>query len=316
MAHQTSLITLLIPVYNEANNIAPFLEQIEALALPKGVKLELLFIDDGSQDDSYAIISALTSKKHSIKALRFSRNFGKEIALTAGLDAATGDAVLPMDVDLQDPPQLIPEMIKRWQDGIDVVLAVRKHRDEPFLKRKSAQLFYKLIHKMSSIHIPEQAGDFRLMDRKVVEVIKQLRERSRFMKGLFAWPGFSSDTIYFDRPKRASGEPRQSYRNLFRLAFDGIFSFTTVPLQVWTYIGAIISVTAFIYALFIIFSVLLTGVDVPGYASLLTAVLFIGGIQLISMGIIGEYIARIYREVKQRPLYVIADSIGIHHDGN
>lgn len=153
------------------------------------------------------------------------------------------------------------------------------------------------------------------MDRNVVEVIKQLRERSRFMKGLFAWPGFSSDTIYFDRPKRAAGEAKQSYRNLFRLAFDGIFSFTTVPLQVWTYIGGVISLSAFLYALFIIFSVFLTGVDVPGYASLLTAVLFIGGIQLISMGIIGEYIARIYREVKQRPLYVIADSLGVNHDG-
>lgn len=231
--------------------------------------------------------------------------------MTAGLDHASGEVVIPIDADLQDPPELIPEMIAKWREGYKVVLATRKSRRESWFKRNTALAFYSIMGRMSTVKIPKNTGDFRLMDRQVIEAMKLLPERTRFMKGLFAWAGFSTTVIYFDRPDREIGESKWNYPRLWNFALDGIFSFTTVPLKIWTYLGLIISFCSFIYGTFLIIRTLIHGSDVPGYASLMVVILFLGGIQLMSLGIIGEYIGRIYRETKRRPIYIIEKKTGI-----
>ncbi len=320
MPASAKTLSIIVPVHNEEAAIKPFLERTETVLKSikfGGVKIkwECIFIDDGSTDSTYDVLKEMQGKNVAVKVINLSRNFGKEHALTAGIHHASGDAVIPMDVDLQDPPELIEDMAKHWQEGAEVVLATRKRRDEDtFFKRGFAMLFYRLIGKLSTIKIPENTGDFRLMDRKVVDVLNTMHERTRFMKGLFAWPGFKTEQVFYDRPAREVGETSWSLRKLFALAMDGIFSFTTLPLRVWTYLGLFISLGAFSYAMFIIFQTLVAGVDVPGYASLMTVVLFMGGVQLISLGVIGEYISRIYRETKQRPIYVVREKIGFGNE--
>jgi len=305
-AENEKLISLVVPVYNEEESLGLFFDEITQVMEKTECDWEIICIDDGSIDATYEKLQEFKKSNGKIKILSFSRNFGKEIALTAGIDYTSGDAVIPIDVDLQDPPELILEMIKKWQEGFDVVLATRKTRgSDGFFKKFTAGVFYKIIGKYSNVEIPANTGDFRLMDKKVVDVVKQLPEKTRFMKGIFAWVGFKSTQIYFDRPERAQGETSWSIGRLFGLAFDGIFSFTTIPLRIWLYIGVIISLISFSYAGFIIFQTVIMGIDVPGYASLMTVVLFMGGVQLLSLGVIGEYIARIYRETKQRPLYIL-----------
>jgi glycosyltransferase involved in cell wall biosynthesis len=303
-------ISLIVPVYNESDGIFAFFERVTPI-LEKLGKWEILCINDGSSDNTLKILEELNQKDSRIKALSFSRNFGKEAAMTAGLDFASGDVVIPIDADLQDPPELIPEMIDKWQAGAKVVLATRKTRNESWLKRKSAGGFYSLMGKVSTVKIPKNTGDFRLMDRQVVEAIKMLPERTRFMKGLFAWAGFPTEVIYFDRPERHAGETKWNYIKLWRFALDGIFSFTTMPLKIWTYIGMVISFLSFIYGSYLIIRTIVSGADVPGYASIMVVMLFLGGIQLMSLGVIGEYIGRIYRETKRRPIYLIEKKIGI-----
>ena len=315
-ANKQKLLSIVVPVHNEEEGIKPYLQVTEAvlssIELADGtLDWEFVFIDDGSTDKTFEILKANASKNKRIKILSLSRNFGKEHALTAGIKYSSGDAVIPMDVDLQDPPELIKDMIKLWENGAEVVLATRERRDEDtFLKRNFALLFYKLIGSLSNIHIPENTGDYRLMDRKVVDTLNTLEERTRFMKGIFAWLGFKTEQVFYNRPAREVGETSWSVKKLVSLAFDGIFSFTTLPLRIWTYLGLCISLSAFIYAMFIISRTVVLGVDMPGYASLMTAVLFMGGVQLISLGVIGEYISRIYRETKQRPLFIIREKIG------
>jgi len=273
---------------------------------------EIVCVNDGSQDDTLSLLRQWHAHEPRIKLLSLSRNFGKEAALTAGLHYAAGDAVIPFDADLQDPPDLIPEMVQQWQAGYKVVLATRRRRSgEGWFKRGTAWLFYRLMGSVTSIHIPVNTGDFRLMDRQVIEVLRLLPERTRFMKGLFAWVGFSTTHIYFDRAPRAVGAPKQSFLRLWRLAKDGIFSFTTLPLRFTTYLGVVISTVAFGYAFWLIWRTVLRGVDVPGYASIMATVLCMGGVQLICLGIIGEYLGRIYRETKHRPLYIIEESAGL-----
>ncbi len=301
------LVSIIIPFFNEAGMIArlpgalwPQLEQIEH------VQWEVICTDDGSSDTTLLELIALAQQDPRFRILELSRHFGKEAALTAGLDAARGDAVIPMDADLQDPPELIAPMIAAWQAGAEVVLARRSDRSsDGVLKRKSAVWFYQLHNRLSRTKIPENVGDFRLLDRVVVEALKQLPERQRFMKGLFAWVGFRTHVIDYVRPCRQAGRSKFSAFALWQLAMEGFTSFSTIPLKIWTYVGALGALITAAYAAFIVLYTLLHGTGVPGYASLLVAILFFGSLQLMSIGLLGEYIGRIYLETKQRPIYLI-----------
>lgn len=293
-------------MYNEASGLSVLFAQLIPVLQSITPDWEIVCINDGSTDATLEKLIHWNAQEPRIRYLSLSRNFGKEAALTAGLNHAQGRAVIPFDADLQDPPELIPQLVQEWRKGYKVVLACRSTRAEDhWLKGLSARLFYQLFGRVSKIPVPNNAGDFRLMDRQVIEVLGHLPERTRFMKGLFAWVGFSTTSVYFDRAPRASGTPTQSVRKLWSLAKDGIFSFTTVPLKLTTYAGVFVSTFAFIYAIWLLLRTLIQGVDVPGYASIMVAVLGLGGVQLISLGIIGEYIGRIYRETKHRPIYII-----------
>ena len=300
------LITLLVPVFNEEASIGLFIEAVEEKLGGQDFDYEYLFVDDGSSDETLTIITEWSEKNHRVKALSLSRNFGKEAAMTAGIDQAGGDALVPIDVDLQDPPEVIIEFVKHWREGYDVVYGKRSSRgDEGFVKRMSAQGFYKVFNFFSHTHIPEDVGDFRLIDRRVIEVIKRLPEKNRFMKGLFAWAGFKSKAVSYERPERAAGETSWNYWRLWNFALDGVVGFSTSPLRIWSYFGFLVSIFAFIYGSYIIYKAIFLGVDTPGYASMMTVILFLGGVQLASIGILGEYIGRLFIEVKGRPVYIV-----------
>lgn len=311
MAPARPLISIIAPCYNESETVDLFVEAIEAALKDADFDHEIVFIDDGSKDDTREKITALTETKNNIRLVALSRNFGKEAALTAGLDHATGDGVVVIDVDLQDPPELIVDFVAKWREGYDVIYAVREDRQsDTAAKRVTAGSFYRLFNKISAIKIPENAGDYRLMDKRVVETIKTLPERSRFMKGLFAWAGYHAVAVPYVRPERAAGETKFNFWKLWNFAIDGFTSFSTAPLRVWTYIGTIVTGLSALYASFIILQTLIFGRDIPGYASLLVAILFFGSIQMISVGVLGEYIARLFIEVKRRPIYVVDEVIG------
>lgn len=303
------MLSIVVPVMNEEHAIADFLSAVDAALGGAVPELEVLFIDDGSTDATLASLRQAAARDPRVRVLALTRNFGKEAAMTAGLDHARGDAVVPMDVDLQDPPEVILEFIRYWRDeGYDMVYGVRGSRAEDTqTKRATAGLFYRFFNRLAETHIPSNAGDFRLMDRRVVEAIKRLPERNRFMKGLFSWPGYRSIGVYYSRPARESGVSKFNYWKLWNFAIDGFVSFSTWPLRVWMYFGAIVAAIAFLYILLLVGRVIVVGNDVPGYASLMTAVLFFGGMQLLSIGILGEYIGRLFIETKQRPLYLIAE---------
>jgi polyisoprenyl-phosphate glycosyltransferase len=311
--HEAPLVSVIVPVKDEQESIATFVARVSAVldeVAPDG-NWEILFIDDGSSDATLAVVGALHAGDPRVRALSLSRNFGKEAALSAGLDYAVGRAVVPMDVDLQDPPELLVEMVAKWRAGSDVVYGVRRNRGTDSLpKRLTADLYYRTHNVLSRDRIPEHAGDFRLLDRKVVEVIRKLPERNRFMKGLFAWSGFRQDAVEYDRVERAAGTSKFNYWKLWTLAIDGITSASTVPLRIWSYVGALIALFALGYAAFLIVKTLIFGAVVPGYASIMVSVLFLGGVQLISLGVLGEYVGRILTETKQRPIYVVRESIG------
>ena len=307
------LISIVVPFFNEGGAINHFYSGMSPiLSLNIGCNFEVICVDDGSTDSTLSELIELTKKDTRFHILEFSRNFGKEAALSAGIDFANGDAVIPIDADLQDPPELIIKMVQLWKDGAEVVLAKRVDRStDSFMKRKTASLFYKLHNKLStSMRIPENVGDFRLMDRVVVGALKQLPERQRFMKGLFAWVGFKSVTVEYSRSSRSAGETKFSGWRLWNFALEGITSFSLVPLKIWTYLGLFGAFFAFLYASFIIVRTLIFGIVLPGYASLLVVVLFFGSLQLISIGILGEYIGRIYFETKNRPLYIVRKRYG------
>jgi len=301
------LISIVTPFFNEGAGVLHFHQALtENLDKLTSFDFEVICIDDGSKDDTLTHLLDCSKKDARIIVLELSRNFGKEAAMTAGIDAAKGDCVIPIDADLQDPPSLIPIMLTEWQKGAEVVLAKRIDRStDTFIKRKTAEMFYQLHNKLSSLKIPENVGDFRLMDRIVVDALKKLPERQRFMKGLFAWVGFNTVTVEYIREARFSGATKFSSWKLWNFAIEGMTSFSLVPLRVWTYIGFFGSVLAIFYASFIIIRTWIFGIDLPGYASLLVVMLFFGSLQLMSLGIIGEYIGRIYFESKQRPLYII-----------
>jgi len=308
------LLSVVVPVKDEESCILPFVERVGAVldSVAAGEGWEILFVDDGSSDSTLAVIAAAHGRDPRVRALSLSRNFGKEAALSAGIDHARGSAVIPMDVDMQDPPEVLPEMIAKWRAGYEMVFGVRRDRtNDGWAKRFTARLYYRAHNAVSQEKIPENAGDFRLMDRKVVEVIRKLPERNRFMKGLFAWAGFRQAAVEYDRAERETGTTKYNYWKLWTLALDGITSASTVPLRIWSYVGAVIALFALGYAGFIAFDTMVFGNRVPGYASIMTSVLFLGGVQLISLGVLGEYVGRILTETKQRPLYVVRDTVGI-----
>jgi glycosyltransferase involved in cell wall biosynthesis len=311
MADEPQRLSIVVPFFNEAESIAGFSAALlQVLDAIPGTAWEIICIDDGSTDATLPALIALTADPR-FKIIELSRNFGKEAALTAGLDAATGAAIIPIDADLQDPPELIPEMVAAWRNGAEVVLARRADRSsDGMMKRKTAAWFYRLHNRLSKTRIPENVGDFRLMDRIVVDALKQLPERQRFMKGLFAWVGFRTVTIEYVRASRAAGATKFSGFALWNFALEGLTSFSTAPLKIWTYLGALGAVLTFAYAIFIILYTIIRGTGVPGYASLLVAVLFLGSVQLMSIGLLGEYIGRIYLETKQRPAYIIRKTYG------
>jgi polyisoprenyl-phosphate glycosyltransferase len=301
------VVSLVVPFYNEGSAVEVFFEAIDStLASIDAVAFEIVCIDDGSKDDTLARLLAASRSDPRVKVIELSRNFGKEAALTAGLDAAMGDAVIPMDADLQDPPELIIKMIEKWRLGADVVLARRidRHGDS-IAKRGTANLFYKIHNRVSHVEIPSNVGDFRLMNRASVEALKRLPERQRFMKGMFAWIGFRTEMVDYTRPARAAGSSKFTSWKLWNFALEGFTSFSSVPLRIWTYIGSFSTLLTLAYLIFIVTRTLIYGIDVPGYASLLVSILFFGSLQLLSIGILGEYIGRIYMESKQRPVYVV-----------
>ncbi len=304
-------LSIVLPCYNEAENLDYLFERLTSVLARLPLTYEIVCVNDGSQDETWLRLREHHHRDPHIKVVNFSRNFGKEIALTAGIDFTQGAAVIPLDADLQDPPELIPDMVALWQQGYDVVYGVRRSRQgESWLKRLTANMFYRFLSRLSRVPIPRNTGDFRLMDRKVVHAIQQMRERTRFMKGIFAWVGYNQTALYYDRAPRYQGQTKWNYWRLWNLAVEGITSFSSVPLRVWSYVGVSISGLAFLYACVLIMRTLIHGVDVPGYASLLVIVLFLGGIQLLSLGIMGEYLGRIFEEVKERPLYLVRDSYG------
>lgn len=305
-------LSIVTPMLNEEASIDAFLSRLCPILENTGLSWEIICIDDGSTDRTLERLREHHARDPRIKGLSLSRNFNKERALTAGLAHARGDAVIPIDADLQDPPEVIPELIARWQQGFDVVIAVRDNRDaDTWLKRATANGFYRFFNRMSRLRIPENTGDFRLMSRRAVDEVLRLPERNRFMKGLFAWVGFPTATVLYRRAERVQGNSTWTYWRLWNFALDGITAFSTVPLRVWSYFGLLTSAAAFLYALWIIFCTLFTGIQVPGYASLMVVMLFLGGIQLMSLGVIGEYVGRIYQESKGRPLYVIKEKVGL-----
>ena len=309
-------LSIVVPVFNEEASIDAFIAVVTPLLEAITPDWEIVFVNDGSRDTTLGVIRAAHARESRVAGIDFSRNYGKEIALSAGLDFARGRAVVPMDVDLQDPPELIAEMVAKWRDGADVVLAKRIDRtSDSAMKRATANLFYALLARLSKTPIPRNVGDFRLIDRKVVEALRSYPERMRFMKGIFADVGFRTEVVTYVRPVRAHGETKFKPLQLVNLALEGIVSFSTLPLKIWTYLGFAAAGFAVLYMMFIVVRTMITGVDLPGYASLVSVILFFNGIILVGLGVQGEYIARIFAEVKARPLYLVRERIGIDEPG-
>ena len=306
------VLSVVVPMYNEDENIGPFYERVKLALDGIGDTWELVCINDGSSDNTLANLILLHSADPRVKVINLSRNFGKEVALTAGLNHAAGQAVIPIDADLQDPPELICKLVEKWREGYDVVNATRSSRQgESWVKRTTANLFYRWLDRMTNINIPRNTGDFRLLARPAIDALLLIPERTRFMKGLFAWVGFTQATVYYERHPRFAGKTKWNYWRLWNFALDGITSFSSMPLKIWSYAGLLLAMLSLSYAVFLIARTAINGRDVPGYASIMVTILFLGGIQLITLGVIGEYLGRVYEEVKRRPLYIIRDSYGI-----
>jgi glycosyltransferase involved in cell wall biosynthesis len=311
------LVSLVVPVYNESEVIGVFNERAtRTLAALDGFDYEIIFIDDGSRDRSYELLAGFAAANPRLRVLKFSRNFGHQIAITAGIDHARGDCVVIIDADLQDPPEVIPAMIGRWREGFDVVYGVRAEREgEGAMKLFTASAFYRLLTRLTNIQIPADVGDFRLMSRRATDQLKQLREKDRFVRGLVSWIGFPQTGLTYSRDKRFAGETKYPYRKMIKFAFDGITSFSTVPLKLATWSGYAASLLAFLYLLSVFVQKLL-GYTVEGWATIMVAVLFLGGVQLVCLGILGEYLGRIFNEVKPRPMYVVEEILQSGSDPN
>ncbi|WP_343034805.1 glycosyltransferase family 2 protein [Aromatoleum diolicum] len=305
-------LSVVIPLYNESGSLGPLHERLKAVIATLPVAgHEVVFVDDGSRDTTFAEVAALCAIDPALRAIRFARNFGKEAAMAAGLRAADGDVIVLMDGDLQHPPELIPEMLARWQAGAKMVTAVRRSRDtDPWLRRQLSRGFYGVFKRVSEVALAEGGGDFRLFDRAVVDAINSLPERTRFMKGITSWVGFRQEEIDFDPAERAAGASAWSLLRLLRYAIDGLSAFSTLPLRVWSLVGIGMAMISGLYGGWLVLRTIIWGIDVPGYASVMVSVLFMSGIQLISLGVLGEYVGRIFTEVKARPLYLVAERKG------
>ncbi len=302
-------VSLIVPCHNEAENLSTLYERVRNVMESTGKTWEMVCINDGSKDDTLDRLLALHDLDPRVVVIDLSRNFGKEAALTAGLDHAVGDCAIPLDADLQDPPELIPELLAKWKEGYDVVNAVRLTRKgETWLKRATSYAFYRFINRMSDVPIPADTGDFRLLSRPVLDALKMLPERRRFMKGLFAWVGFRTIDVHYHREPRLSGKTTWNYWKLWNFAIEGITSFSRVPLQLAAHMGLAVSILAFFYAVYLIIETLVYGNPVKGYPSIMVTLLFLGGVQLIALGVIGEYLGRIYEETKGRPVYLIRNA--------
>lgn len=303
-----NLISLVVPFFNEEQGIAHFFVEIFRVLQPLAAthRLEIICVNDGSKDRTLAELQRAKSQYSGITIIDLSRNFGKEAAITAGLDHAHGDAVIPIDADLQHPPEVVLDLVAKWQEGYEVVLAKRRDREtDGTLYKWAANAFYRFSKKITHVEIPANVGDFRLMDRKVVDAVKSMHENTRFMKGIFAWVGFKTTMVEYKVEPRLHGHTSFNFWKLWNLALEGITSFSTIPLRVWTYLGGLVSLTAFVYAIYLFLRTIIYGVDTPGYASLMIVILFLGGVQLIGIGVLGEYVGRIFNEVKRRPTYIV-----------
>lgn len=309
--HTASRLSIVVPAYNEQEVLREFHRRLSLVLDELEFVCEVVYVNDGSTDATVDVISELRINDSRVALVDLSRNYGKEVALTAGLDHATGDAVIVIDADLQDPPELIPELISTWREGYDVVYAKRIARDgESWFKKASAHLFYRVVQHFSRVRIPEDTGDFRLLSRRALDSLLKIRERNRFMKGLFAWVGYRQAAVTYRRDPRFAGNTKWNYWKLWNFALDGITSFTVAPLKVASYVGMVIAIGAFAYGLFVIVRTLLFGDPVAGYPSLMVVVLFLGGVQLMALGVIGEYLGRMFEETKQRPLYLVQSYLG------
>lgn len=306
------VLSLVVPMLNEAEMVPIIVGKLTEVLSGIDDNFEIIFVNDGSTDDTALLLDDAHEADPRIKVLHLSRNFGKELALTAGFDHARGDAVIAIDADLQDPPELIEEFVRLWREGYDVVYGQRIERktDTP-VKRITANWYYSVLRRLSRIDIPANAGDFRLMDRRAVEALNSLRERNRFMKGLFAWVGYKQIAVPYSRPPRAAGTTKFNYWRLWNFALDGITNQSTVPLRIAGYLGLLTASAAVAYGLFLIAKTIIQGVDVPGFASIMVAILFLGGVQLMVLGVIGEYLGRVFEETKHRPIYLVESSKGV-----
>ncbi|RAO77002.1 glycosyltransferase family 2 protein [Dyella jiangningensis] len=301
-------LTIVVPAYNEAAVLEAFHARLNRVLDDLPMDCSVLYVDDGSSDDTWSLIEGVVHRDARTGAIKLSRNFGKEAALTAGLDHVDADAAVVIDADLQDPPELIPSLVERWREGYDVVYATRTAREgETALKRLTASLFYRSMERLSDTSVPRDTGDFRLLSRRALEALRQLRERQRFMKGLFTWIGYRQTAVYYLREPRQAGRTKWNYWRLMQLAIEGITSFSTAPLRLATWVGLLSSVLAFLYGTWVFGKAALYGDPVKGYPSLMVAILFLGGVQLLALGVIGEYLGRNYAEAKQRPLYFIEE---------
>ena len=300
------VFSVVIPMYNEAEIVGEMHRRLAAVMATLGAPWEAIYVNDGSRDASLRIIETLRQADRHIAVVNLSRNFGKEIATTAGLDHAQGDAVIVIDADLQDPPEVIPDLVAAWRAGYDTVYAQRRRRDgDGWLKKATAAAFYRVMRNLGEVPLPENVGDFRLMSRRVVDAVQQLREHHRFMKGLFAWVGFPSTVVVYDREPRGAGRTKWSFWKLWNLAIEGITGFSVAPLKLATYLGLAVALFAVVFGAQLILRTLLFGNPVAGYPSLMAVVLFLGGTQLVTLGIIGEYLGRVFNETKRRPLYLV-----------
>lgn len=307
----TKKISVVIPLYNEAAVMEQTYQRLKNVMEQLALDYELLFVNDGSKDKTLAIVQAISFADPHVKCLAFSRNFGHQVAITAGTDYASGDAVIIIDADLQDPPELIPEMVHKWQEGYDVVYAQRSKRDgETLFKKWSAKMFYRTLHKLTDVEIPVDTGDFRLMDRKVYTELKKLNEKNPFVRGLVSWLGFKQIAVAYERDARAAGETKYPLKKMLKLSIDGITSFSHQPLKLASYAGVVLSGAGFIYMLIVLFQALFTSTTVSGWSSMIVIQLLFSGFVLVILGMIGEYIGRIYDEVKDRPLYIVAEQYG------
>ncbi len=315
MSRDREVCSVVIPVFNEEENLELLHRRLSKVLQSSCEDYEIILVDDGSRDNSLQVMRRLRESNPRVKLISFSRNFGHQMAITAGIDYASGSAVIVMDADLQDPPEVVPRLIEKWREGHDTVYAIRKSRKDPILKRTIAFVFYRLFRRMSEIDIPVDAGDFRLMSRRVVDILRTMPERNRYLRGLASWVGFSQASISYARDERYKGERKYTLWQSARLAFDGITAFSHFPLRLVVHLGIVVSLAGFLYIAITIILALVYGRVVPGWTTLMAAVIFLGGIQLMVVGVVGAYIGRIYIEVQQRPLYLIKQKIGFSEKG-